>query len=75
VAVNPAVGLGALVGQWLLREPLRQASAREFRITGSFSDPKVDRIERGLLDPLPRAAVAAAEAAAQPASAAAPNRP
>ena len=37
-AVNPAVGLGAFVGQWLLREPLRQASAREFRVTGHWDD-------------------------------------
>lgn len=55
-AINPAIGLGAFLGQWLLREPLRQASAREFRITGGWGDPKVQRIERKLLDPLPAAA-------------------
>ncbi|GCL65817.1 DUF3971 domain-containing protein [Rubrivivax pictus] len=60
-AVNPAVGLGAFVGQWLLREPLRQASAREFRITGHWDAPKVDRLERGLLDPLPPSASARAD--------------
>ena len=75
-AVNPAVALGAFIGQWLLGEPLRQASAREFRITGSWDAPKVDRIERSILTPLPplatRAGAAAADAAlaaAQPASA------
>ena len=54
-AINPAIGLGAFLGQWLLREPLRQASAREFHITGGWSDPQVERIERKLLDPLPAA--------------------
>ena len=73
-AVNPAVGLGAFVGQWLLREPLRLASAREFRITGRWDAPKVERLERGLLDPLPASAAARAEPASMPASAAA-SRP
>ena len=90
-AVNPAVALGAFIGQWLLGEPLRQASAREFRITGSWDAPKVDRIERSILTPLPplatRAGAAAADAAqlaaaaaagaasAAPAPAATPARP
>jgi uncharacterized protein YhdP len=65
-AINPAIGLGAFLGQWLLREPLRQASAREFRITGGWSEPKVERIERKLLDPLPAAASPQAPAASQP---------
>jgi uncharacterized protein YhdP len=68
-AVNPAVGLGAFVGQWLLREPLRLASAREFRITGPWTDPKVERLERGLLDPLPASATARGAAPAGAASA------
>ena len=70
-AVNPAVGLGAFVGQWLLREPLHRASAREFRVTGRWDDPKVDRLDRGLLDPLP----ASATAAPAPAPAAASSPP
>jgi uncharacterized protein (TIGR02099 family) len=79
-ALNPAVGLGAFVGQWLLREPLRQASAREFRVTGRWDDPKVERLERGLLDPLPASATArgdsaSASAAAAAAAAAASSRP
>jgi uncharacterized protein YhdP len=76
-AVNPAVGLGAFVGQWLLREPLRLASAREFRITGPWADPNVERLERGLLDPLPASATApveAASAASAPAAAASTAR-
>lgn len=63
-AINPAIGLGAFLGQWLLREPLRQASAREFRITGGWDDPKVERVERNLLAPLPAAANGTPAAAA-----------
>ncbi len=68
-AVNPAVGLGAFVGQWLLREPLRQASAREFRVTGRWDAPKVERLERGLLDPLPASASARPDSPSTAASA------
>jgi len=82
-AINPAIGLGAFLGQWLLREPLRQASAREFHITGGWDDPKVERVQRNLLDPLPAsaapdaqgAAAKAAAAAAAPANAAAAPAP
>ncbi len=70
-AVNPAVALGAFIGQWLLGEPLRQASAREFRITGSWDAPKVDRIERSILTPLPALAARAGKAGDDAASAAA----
>ncbi len=57
-AINPAVGLGVLFGQWLLSEPLRQASAREFHISGGWDDPQVQRVQRKLLAPLPEAAAA-----------------
>jgi uncharacterized protein YhdP len=45
-AVNPAIGLGTFVAQWLLRRPLIAANTREFHITGSWDEPKVERIER-----------------------------
>ncbi|MDT7834054.1 YhdP family protein [Aquabacterium sp. OR-4] len=63
VAVNPAIGLGAFLGQWLLREPLRQASLREFRISGAWDDPKVERLERRFLEPAAAGATAPAAAA------------
>ncbi len=63
-AINPAIGLGAFLGQWLLREPLRMASAREFHVSGRWDDPKVERVERKLLEPLPAAAAEAPPAAA-----------
>ena len=52
-AINPAVGLGTFVAQLFLRKPLMQASTREFHITGEWDDPKVDRVERKITDPLP----------------------
>jgi uncharacterized protein YhdP len=45
-AINPAIGLGTFVAQWLLRRPLIAANTREFHVTGSWDDPKIDRIER-----------------------------
>jgi len=63
-AINPAIGLGAFLGQWLLREPLRMASAREFHVSGRWDEPKVERVERKLLEPLPAAAAEAPPAPA-----------
>ena len=45
-AINPAIGLGTFVAQWLLRRPLIAANTREFHVSGSWDDPKIDRIER-----------------------------
>ena len=45
-AINPAIGLGTFLAQWLLRRPLIAANTREFHVTGSWDDPKIDRIER-----------------------------
>jgi uncharacterized protein YhdP len=47
--INPAIGLGTFLAQYFLRKPLMAASTREFRITGPWDDPKVDRVERSLL--------------------------
>src|SRR5207237_6083551 len=45
-AINPAIGLGTFVAQWLLRRPLIAANTHEFHVTGSWDEPKVERIER-----------------------------
>jgi len=45
-AINPAIGLGTFVAQWLLRRPLIAANTREFHVTGGWDDPKVERVER-----------------------------
>lgn len=44
--VNPAVGLGSFIAQYLLRDPLRQALAYEYRITGRWDDPQVQALPR-----------------------------
>ena len=41
VAINPAIGIGAFVAQWLLQKPLSRAATREFHITGGWADPQV----------------------------------
>jgi uncharacterized protein (TIGR02099 family) len=45
-AINPAIGLGTFLAQLFLRKPLAEAGTREFHITGSWDDPKVEKIER-----------------------------
>ncbi len=45
--INPAVGLGSFLAQWLLRRPLALAGTREFHVTGPWAEPEVERIERG----------------------------
>ncbi|WP_428415855.1 YhdP family protein [Methylibium sp.] len=52
-AINPAVGLGSFVAQWLLRRPIMNAGTREFHVTGPWAEPKVERIERKLGDAVP----------------------
>ena len=43
--VNPVIGLGAFITQWLLKQPLARAMASEYRVTGTWDDPKVDAVE------------------------------
>jgi uncharacterized protein (TIGR02099 family) len=45
-AINPAIGLGTFLAQFLLRQPLQSATTQQFRITGTWADPQVDKIER-----------------------------
>ena len=45
-AINPAIGLGSFLAQFLLRQPLQSAATQQFRITGSWADPQVEKIER-----------------------------
>lgn len=46
--VNPAIGLGAFVAQYILRNPVRELLSYEYRITGSWVDPVVDSVPREL---------------------------
>ena len=45
-AINPAIGLGSFLAQFLLRQPLQSATTQQFQITGTWADPQVDKIER-----------------------------
>lgn len=44
IAINPVVGLGAFVTQWLLKTPLAHSMTARYRITGSWDDPKVQDV-------------------------------
>ncbi len=52
-AINPAIGLGTFLAQVFLRRPLTAAGTREFHVSGSWEDPKVERVERKPDAPLP----------------------
>ncbi|MBV8379760.1 MAG: TIGR02099 family protein [Paucibacter sp.] len=45
-AVNPAIGLGAFLAQFLLSKPINEAGTREFHITGGWTDPKVEKVDK-----------------------------
>ncbi len=45
-AINPAIGLGTFLAQLFLRRPLMEAATQEFQIDGTWSDPKVTKIDR-----------------------------
>lgn len=44
VLLNPIIGAGALLAQRLLRDPLGQMLAYEYRVSGSWTEPKVIRV-------------------------------
>lgn len=63
-AINPAVGLGTFLAQYVLRRPLQQAGTREFSIGGTWDQPAVEVVERKLNAPLPADLEAPAPSAA-----------
>jgi len=44
--INPAVGLGTILAQLFLREPLVRATTQEFLIDGTWADPRVTKVPR-----------------------------
>lgn len=42
IAVNPAVGLGAFITQWLLKAPLGKAMAVQYKVSGTWNEPKIE---------------------------------
>ncbi|AMM24871.1 YhdP family protein [Variovorax sp. PAMC 28711] len=45
-AINPAIGLGAFLAQWVLSKPLSAAATQEFQIEGTWTDPKITKVAR-----------------------------
>ena len=43
-AINPAVGLGTFLAQVLLGKPLQAAATQHFHITGTWSDPQIEKV-------------------------------
>jgi hypothetical protein len=44
LAVNPIIGLGSFLAQFLLKNPLSQAFTQEYQITGPWKDPAIKKI-------------------------------
>jgi uncharacterized protein YhdP len=44
--INPAIGLGSFLAQWVLRGPLMEAATQQFQIDGTWSDPRIERVAR-----------------------------
>lgn len=49
--INPAIGLGSFLAQMFLRRPLMEAATQEFHIDGTWSDPKITKINRRARQP------------------------
>jgi len=45
--INPALGLGTLAAQLLLGDQMSKAFATQYHITGSWADPKIDKVASG----------------------------
>jgi len=41
---NPVVGIGVLVGERILRKPIKELSSAKYRITGDTDDPKLELV-------------------------------
>jgi len=76
LAANPivaaAVGAGTLLAQKVMKDPLEQIFAYDYRVTGSWSDPVVERVGSR---PVGGAAIAATATPPATASAPAPSQP
>ena len=41
--VNPAIGLGSFLAQYIMRDPLRKILAFEYKISGDLLNPEVEK--------------------------------
>jgi uncharacterized protein (TIGR02099 family) len=44
LALNPAIGLSTFIAQLVLKQPLSRANTQEFSIDGTWTDPKVTKL-------------------------------
>jgi uncharacterized protein YhdP len=44
--INPVAGVATLIAGRLFKNPLGKAFAFEYKITGTWSDPKVDKVQQ-----------------------------
>jgi uncharacterized protein (TIGR02099 family) len=44
MAVNPAIGVGVLLANKILRDPLDKLVSFEYNVSGSWADPKVEKV-------------------------------
>lgn len=49
--INPITGLGAMLAQRIFKDPLGQLFAFEYTVTGTWSDPKVERSQVESVEP------------------------
>ncbi|MFT3812882.1 MAG: YhdP family protein [Acidovorax sp.] len=66
-AINPVIGLGSFLAQALLRKPLSAAITQEFRIEGTWTDPRIVRLPRRAPSASPSAQSPAQPSASSPA--------
>lgn len=53
IAINPAIGLTTFFLQWLARNSLNKALAFEYRVTGPWVNPKVEKVDTRLKEKTP----------------------
>jgi len=46
LAINPVVGVGAFLTQWLLKRPMENAMALEYQVGGTWDAPEVEEVVR-----------------------------
>jgi len=44
-AINPVIGLGTFLAQVLLRKQVADAGTQEFKVTGPWADPQVEKVQ------------------------------
>jgi uncharacterized protein YhdP len=43
--INPVVGLTSFLTQYFLKTPLAKSTTQEFRVQGTWKDPKVNKVD------------------------------